>query len=95
MHLYRQMRRRSVVESGPIRVVRWRLVDLVRWLHEEFALSLDETTAGRESKKLGYVTLTARPRHHAQNEYAMEDFKKGVSQPSWQRSKSPFRVALR
>ena len=70
----------EIVESGPIAaihgVVRWRLIDLVRWLHEEFALSLDETTVGRELKKLGYVKLTARPRHHAQNEYAMEGFKK-------------------
>jgi arginine repressor len=67
--------------------VRWRLIDLARWLHDEFGVSLTETTVGRELKKLGYVKLTARPRHHAQNEYAMEDFKKGASQPSWQRSK--------
>jgi integrase len=56
-------------------VVRWRLIDLARWLHDEFGVSLRETTVGRELKKLGYVKLTARPRHHAQNEYAMEAFK--------------------
>ena len=71
----------EIVERGPVPaihgVVRWRLIDLVRWLHEEFAVSLDETTVGRELKKLGYVKLTARPRHHAQNEYALEAFKKG------------------
>ena len=87
----------EIVESGPIPaihgVVRWRLIDLVRWLHEEFAVSLDETTVGRELKKLGYVKLTARPRHHAQNEFAMEAFKKGASQPRWQRSKPPSRAA--
>ena len=87
----------EIVESGPIPaihgVVRWRLIDLVQWLHEEFAVSLDETTVGRELKKLGYVKLTARPRHHAQNEYAMEDFKKGVLPPRWQRSKPPSRAA--
>jgi transposase len=80
----------EVVERGPIPaihgVVRWRLTDLVQWLHEEFAVSLDETTVGRELKKLGYVKLTARPRHHAQNEYALEAFKKGFLPPSWQRS---------
>ena len=69
----------AIVESGPIPaihgVVRWRLIDLVQWLHDEFAVSLDETTVGRELKKLGYVKLTARPRHHAQNEYALEAFK--------------------
>jgi transposase len=87
----------EVVESGPIPaihgVVRWRLIDLVQWLHEEFAVSLDETTVGRELKKLGYVKLTARPRHHAQNELAMEAFKKGGSPPSWQRSSPPSRAA--
>jgi hypothetical protein len=74
--------------------VRWRLIDLVQWLHEEFAVSLDETTVGRELKKLGYVKLTARPRHHAQNDLAMEAFKKGALPPSWQRSKQPFRAEL-
>ena len=86
----------EVVERGPIPaihgVVRWRLIDLVQWLHDEFAVSLDETTVGRELKKLGYVKLTARPRHHAQNEYAMEAFKKGALPPSWQRSRPPSRA---
>lgn len=72
----------AIVESGPIPaihgVVRWRLIDLVQWLHDEFAVSLDETTVGRELKKLGYVKLTARPRHHAQNEFALEAFKRGL-----------------
>ena len=83
----------EVVESGPIPaihgVVRWRLIDLVQWLHDEFAVSLDETTVGRELKKLGYVKLTARPRHHAQNELELEAFKKGALQPSWRRSGQP------
>jgi transposase len=86
----------EIVERGPIPaihgVVRWRLVDLVQWLHEEFAVSLDETTVGRELKKLGYVKLTARPRHHTQNEFEMEAFKKGGSPPSWQKSKPPSRA---
>lgn len=86
----------EIVESGPIPaihgVVRWRLIDLVQWLHEEFAVSLDETTVGRELRKLGYVKLTARPRHHAQNEFAMEAFKKGALPPNWQRSKPRSRA---
>ena len=86
----------EIVESGPIPaihgVVRWRLIDLVQWLHEEFAVSLDETTVGRELKKLGYVKLTARPRHHAQNGLALEAFKKGALPPSWQRSRPPSRA---
>jgi transposase len=87
----------KIVESGPIPaihgVVRWRLIDLVQWLHDEFAVLLDETTVGRELKKLGYVKLTARPRHHTQNEHAMEAFKKGALPPSWQRSEIPSRKA--
>jgi transposase len=87
----------ETVERGPIPavhgVVRWRLIDLVQWLQEEFAVSLDETTVGRELKKLGYVKLTARPRHHAQNEFALEAFKKGASPPSWQKSEQPSRSA--
>jgi len=87
----------DIVEQGPIPaihgVVRWRLIDLVQWLHDEFAVSLDETNVSRELKKLGYVKLTARPRHHAQNEQAMEAFKKGASQPSWQRSGQHSRKA--
>jgi len=86
----------EIVESGPIPaihgVVRWRLIDLVQWLYEEFTISLDETTVGRELKKLGYVKLTARPRHHAQNEFAMEAFKKGALPPRWQRSKQLSRA---
>ncbi len=54
------------------------MIDLVQWQHEEFAVSLDETTVGRELKKLGCVKLTARPRRHAQNEYALEAFKKAA-----------------
>ena len=87
----------QAIERGPIPaihgVVRWRLMDLVQWLHEEFAVSLDETTVSRELRKLGYVKLTARPRRHAQNELAMEAFKKGASPPRWQRSGQPSRRA--
>ena len=87
----------ETVERGPIPaihgVVRWRLIDLVQWLHYQFAVSLDETSVGRELKKLGYVKLTARPRHYAQNELALEAFKKGALPPRWQRSERPFRRA--
>lgn len=87
----------EIVEQGPIPaihgVVRWRLIDLVQWLHDEFAVSIDETTVGRELRKLGYVKLTARPRHHAQNEQALEAFKKGASRTRWQRSRQASRRA--
>jgi transposase len=78
-----------LVEDGPIPaihgVVRWRLRDLAHWLWEEFRISLDETTVGRELKALGFRKISARPRHYAQNELAIDDFKKTFP-PSWKRS---------
>ena len=70
----------EIVEAGPIPaihgVVRWRRRDLAQWLWEEFGVSLDETTVGRELRRMGFAKLSARPRHHAQNEHAAEEFKK-------------------
>ena len=87
---------KQVVEQGPIPavhgVVRWRLIDLVQWISDEFGISLDETTVGRELKAMGYRKLSARPRHHAQNEHAVEAFKK-TSPPSWRRSARALRPA--
>lgn len=69
-----------IVEDGPIPavhgVVRWRIKDLVAWLHEEFGVSVCETTVSGALKDMGFVKLTARPRHHGQNEHALEAFKK-------------------
>ena len=88
----------ALVESGPIPaihgVVRWRRKDLVAWLHEEFGFVVGETTLGRELRAMGYRRLTARPRHHAQNELALEAFKK-TSPRSWQRSGRACRPAPR
>lgn len=88
----------DVVERGPIPaidgVVRWRRKDLVRWIFEEFRIEIDETTVGRELKALGFAKLSARPRHHAQNEFEVEDFKK-ASRPSWQPSRRASRKAPR
>ena len=81
----------KIVESGPIpaihSVVRWRRKDLAPWIYEEFGISLDETTVGRELKALGFAKLSARPRHRAQNEFEVDAFKK-ASQPSWRPSKA-------
>lgn len=69
-----------LVERGPIPavdgVVRWRLKDLALWVYREYRISIDESTLGRLLKKMGYGKLSARPRHHAQNELLAEDFKK-------------------
>ena len=88
----------EMVERGPIPaihgVVRWRLKDLVQWLWEEFGVSLDESTVSRELKALGFVKISARPRHRAQNELAGEHFKKACP-PRWQRSGPGCRPAPR
>ena len=88
----------AAVERGPIPavhgVVRWRLIDLMQWVWEEYGISLSEATMSRELNALGYRKLSARPRHHAQNEYAIEDFKK-TSPPRWQRSARGSRPAQR
>ena len=88
----------EIVESGPIPavhgVVRWRLKDLVQWLWDEFRVSLDESTVSRELKALGFVKISARPRHRAQNEFVREDFKK-LFPPRWQRSGRGCRPAPR
>lgn len=79
----------AIVEAGPIPaihgVVRWRLADLRQWIWQEFAISLDESTVSRELKALDFVKISARPRHHAQNELVLDEFKK-TSPPVWRKS---------
>src|ERR1700688_4799801 len=69
-----------MIESGPIPavhgVVRWRLIDLAQWIYEEFRISIAKQTLSRELRAMGYRKLSARPRHYAQREGAIEDFKK-------------------
>ena len=80
----------AIVEKGPIPaihgVVRWRRRDLAHWLFEEFRIEVDETTVGRELKAMGFAKLSARPRHHTQNEFELDVFKKSF-QPSWRQSR--------
>ena len=70
----------KVIDEGPIPaihgVVRWRLIDLCQWFWEEHRVVIAKPTLSREVRALGYRKLTARPRHHAQAEGAIEDFKK-------------------
>jgi len=80
----------KAIEDGPIPaihgVVRWRLLDLCQWFWEEHRVVIAKPTLSREVRALGYRKLTARPRHHAQAEGAIEDFKK-TSQRAWKRSR--------
>jgi transposase len=80
----------ATIAAGPIPaahgVVRWRLVDLGQWLWEEFRVSVSKQTLSRELRAMGYRKLSARPRHHAQAEGAIEAFKK-TSPPRWRASR--------
>src|SRR3954465_8890859 len=82
----------AIVDQGPIPaihgVVRWRLIDLIQWLWEEFRLSISKQTLSRELRAMNYRKLSARPRHHAKNEAAVAAFKK-TSPPKGQRSRKP------
>ena len=88
----------QIVESGPIPavhgVVRWRLIDLVQWVFEEFRISISKQTLSRELRALGFRKLSARPRHHAQDAEALVAFKK-TSPPASTRSPSVTRQASR
>jgi len=83
-----------MVESGPISavhgVVRWRLIDLAQWIFEEFRITIAKQTLSRELRAMGYRKLSARPRHHAQAEGAIEDFKK-TSPRVWTQSRATRR----
>ena len=84
-----------MIEDGPIPavhgVVRWRLVDLMQWLWEEYQITISKQTLSREVRALDYRKLSARPRHHAQSGWVMDDFKK-ASPRVWRRSR-PARPA--
>src|SRR4029078_1096043 len=76
----------AIVEQGPIPaihgVVRWRLIDLMQWVWEEFRISISKQTLSRELRAMNYRKLSARPRHHAKSEAAVAAFKK-TSRPVW------------
>jgi transposase len=78
------------LDAGPIPavhgVVRWRLVDLIQWLWEEFRVAISKQTLSRELRAMGYRKLSARPRHHEKSEAAVAAFKK-TSPPSCRRSR--------
>jgi transposase len=82
----------AMVEAGPTpwihEVVRWRLIDLARWVFDQYGLSVTKQILSRELRALGYRKLSARPRHHEHDEAAVADFKK-KSQTSWRKSQRP------
>jgi transposase len=69
-----------LVETGPDRavhgVVRWRRVDLQRLIAERFGVAYHERTVGKILHQLGFSHISARPRHPAQDERIVAEFKK-------------------
>jgi transposase len=89
---------RRMVEDGPIPavhgVVRWRIVDLVQWMWEEFRLSVSKQTMSKELRAMGFRKLSARPRHHAKDADAEVAFKK-TSLRTWRKSRRAMPPASR
>lgn len=79
----------EVIMTGPIPavhgVVRWRIIDLVQWLWDEFAVSISKQALGHELRTMGYRKLSARPRHQKQRPDDIAVFKKS-SPPVWSKS---------
>ena len=70
----------ELVETGPDRavhgVVRWRRIDLQRVIVERFGVSYHERSVGKLLKALGFLHISARPRHPMQDAHTIEAFKK-------------------
>ena len=69
-----------LVETGPDRavhgVVRWRRIDLKQIIAERFGVAYHERTVGKILHRLGFSHISPRPRHPAQHERIVAEFKK-------------------
>ncbi len=72
----------AVIESGPTPaihgVVRWRIVDLCQWLHDQFGVTIAEQTLSRELRAMNYRKLSARPRQWPCGERPMARWPRGA-----------------
>ncbi len=57
-------------------VVRWRRVDLKRWIETQFGVVMHERTVGKQLTALGYRRLSVRPQHPKSDPAAQQAFKK-------------------
>jgi transposase len=75
----------ELVRAGPNPaehgVVRWRRADLAHIIEQRFGVRPDVRTVGKLLRRLGFVRLSVRPRHPAQDAQAQEAHKK--TSPSW------------
>ncbi len=76
----------TIVEEGPDpeadRVIRWRRIDLCHVVERRFGLRVAERTMGSILRRLGFVKLSARPRHPQSDPEARELYKNGWPAPS-------------
>ena len=74
-----------LIEAGPDRavhgVVRWRRVDRQGLVAEPFGVVSPERTIGKIRPKLGFSPISARPRHPAQDERIVAEFKQPSPSP--------------
>ena len=73
----------EVVETGPDSnrdgVVRWRRVDLKAVIAERFGVKYHERSVGKLLKALGFSRVSARPRHPAQDQRVIAEFRKNFA----------------
>ncbi len=62
-------------------VVRWRRIDLKRWIEAQFGVVMHERTVGKQLAALGYRRLSVRPQHPKADPAEQEAFKK--TSPGW------------
>jgi transposase len=77
---------KAVVLAGPDPavdgVVRWRIVDLCRWVDERWGVRYSETGMLRLLWSLDLSHRKTRPRHPQTDEKAQQAFKKGALLPA-------------
>jgi transposase len=56
--------------------VRWRRIDLKQLIAERFGVTYHARTVGKILHQLGFSHISARPRHPAQDERVVAEFKK-------------------
>lgn len=70
----------EIVEAGPDpstgSLVRWRRVDLKKWLKASCGADYHERSVGKLLKRLGYSHMSVRPVHAESDPALLEDFKK-------------------
>lgn len=70
-----------IVETGPTAedgIVRWRCVDLKKWLKEKQNVEVNERTVGKLLKRYGFSHMSGRPVHHKNDPEVIEAFKKNL-----------------